>query len=255
VFKDYDFTLNPLEFSSRTIDKVKKILGKITTLKYADSFGVDFHKTGYVAYNSSLFMLKNKDEFKLIRREGDLMTPLFHDNSAYNPGTYTLETSRSAANILATWIALQTFGLEGYQTLLGHALEMSFIYRDEIQKYADEGVYVANQESYGPDVFIRCYPPGIDVEKTYVAEMNDNDILQKHTKYTTKFADWMEHEGYPRKDDGFAISRSSAAIYTYSGAPMVALRIYPLSPYIEEKHAKELINRLIIAKRKFDSTL
>lgn len=253
VFSKYDFKSNPLNFSANVIKRIKKITKRIKTLKYADSFGVDFHKTGFVAYNSSIVMVKNKDDFKLLRRNNDVMTPLFHDESAYNPGKYTLETSRSSANILATWIALQTFGLEGYQILLGNALEMSFIYRNEIAKNKRFGLFIANQDAFGPDVFIRCYPPKSDVENIYNKEMNNNSLLEKYNEYTTKFANWIENEGYPHKEDGFAISRSSAAIYTNTGKPMIALRIYPLSPYIESKDAKELIKRIITAKQKFDS--
>jgi glutamate/tyrosine decarboxylase-like PLP-dependent enzyme len=252
VFAEYDFENNPLQFTLPTLKKIKKILKRISTLKYVDSFGVDFHKTGFVAYNSSMIMVKNRDDFKLLRREGDVMTPLFHDDSAYNPGKYTLETSRSAANMLATWVALQTFGYEGYQVLLGHALEMGQIYRDEIELRHEQGLFVANQESFGPDVFIRCYPPKTPAAKTFKQEMNDDELLAKNTAYTTAFANWLEEEGYPHRDNGFAISRSSAAIYTHTTKPMVALRIYPLSPFIEAKHAKELIKRLADAKKLFD---
>lgn len=255
VFTKYDFATNPLDFSVSTLKKIKKIVRRISTLKYVDSFGIDFHKTGYVAYNSSMVMVKNRDDFKLLRREGDVMTPLFHENTAYNPGKYSLETSRSAANMLATWVALQTFGLEGYQLLLGHALEMGRIYREEVNAKNSEGLYVANQESFGPDVFVRCYPPTTLAAKTFMLEMNDNDVLAINTKYTTQFANWLEAKGYPHREDGFAISRSSAAIYTYTGLPMVALRIYPLSPYIERKHAKELIKRLAAAKKLFDKEI
>ena len=37
-----------------------------------------------------------------------------------------------------------------------------------------------------------------------------------------------------------------------AGASMVALRIYPLSPYITEQTAKQLINELVKAKMQFD---
>lgn len=255
VFNRYDFEQNPLSFEPETLKKIKKILKRISTLKYADSFGVDFHKTGFVAYNSSMVMVKNREDFKLLRREGDIMTPLFHNDKAYNPGKFSLETSRSAANMLGTWVALQTFGYEGYQILLGHALEMGLHYRAEIEANAKEGFYIANQESFGPDVFVRCYPPGVDPVTTYRKEMTNDQILKTYSAYTTKFAEWIENEGYPAASAGFAISRSSAAVYTHTGGPMIALRIYPLSPYIEKKHVKELVRRLIAAKRKFDNQL
>lgn len=253
-FKSYDFKNNPLIFSDAALTQIRKILVRIDTVKYADSFGVDFHKTGYVAYNSSMIIVKDKMDFMRLQRDMDIMTPLFQDDEAYNPGKFTLETSRSAANMLATWIALQTFGQEGYQVLLGHAIEMGIVFRREIEKNIDAGFYIANQENYGPDVFIRCYKKGMDPKTTYQREINNDKELDNNSDYISGFALWL-HKNVTDKSNGFAVSRSSAAIYTNTGKPMVALRIYPLSPYISEDTAKELIRRLVKAKEEFDTSL
>lgn len=253
-FKSYDFKDNPLMFSNAALGQIRKILERIETVKYADSFGVDFHKTGYVAYNSSMIIVKDKMDFMRLQRDMSIMTPLFQDDEAYNPGKFTLETSRSAANMLATWIALQTFGQEGYQALLGHAIEMGLVFRNEIEKNLNVGLYIANQENYGPDVFVRCYKNGIDPKMTYQREIHDDAELDNNSDYISKFALWL-HKNVMDKPNGFAISRSSAAIYTHTGKPMVALRIYPLSPYITEDTAKELIRRLVKAKEEFDASL
>ena len=252
VFRDYDFTLNPLGFSAKTIDQLQKIAERMDTLRYADSFGVDFHKLGFMPYTSSVFIVKNREDLKLLRRDADIMTPLFHDDEAYNPGKYTLETSRSAANILATWMSMNMLGKDGYRLLLGHSLEMGDVCRDEIIRNQPAGLHIANEEFFGPDVFVRCYPPGVDPEATYREELNNDQLLLKHSKYITQFANWMEKEGVPFQEEGIALSRSSAAIYTNTGRPMVALRIYPLSPFMQEEHAVELIQRIVRYKKLFD---
>ena len=253
-FVDYDFDSNPMSFSTAALNQIKKILTRIKTIKYADSFGVDFHKTGYVAYTSSMVIVNDKADLERLQREVSIMTPLFHDDEAYNPGKFTLETSRSTANILATWVALQTFGKEGYQALLGHAIEMGLIYRNEIEKLAKDGLYVANQNQYGPDVFVRCYPPGEDPAENYEKEMSDNILLKKNSDYTSKFFKWLNAKT-PYAEEGFAVSKSSAAIYTPTGQPVIALRIYPLSPYITEKTARILVTRLRMYKQEFDRTI
>lgn len=250
-FVNYNFQVNPLRFKTKTLLQIQKILKRVKTFKYADSFGVDFHKTGYVAYNSSMIIVKDRHDLMRLQRDMSIMTPLFHDDEAYNPGKFTLETSRSAANILATWIALQTFGQEGYQALLGHAIEMGIKFREGIEQNIDKGLYIANQEQFGPDVFIRCYAPGIIPQKEYLLEMRDDIALKRNTEYTSQFFKWL-NKNMSHSEKGFAVSKSSAAIYTHTGAPMVALRIYPLSPYITEKTADELISRLVSSKQKFD---
>ena len=133
-FLDYDIDQNKLGFTEPVLMKIKKVTEKLRTLKYVDSFGVDFHKTGYMPYVSSMVMVKNKEDLGRLRRDGKIMTPLFHEHETYNPGTFSLETSRSAANILATWLTLQSIGKEGYQSLLGHIFEMSERMREKIRQ-------------------------------------------------------------------------------------------------------------------------
>ncbi len=246
-FRSYDFKTNPLDFKPQTLQQIQKIVDRVTTWKYADSFGVDFHKTGYVAYTSSMLIIKNRQDLMRLQRDGSTMTPLFHDDEAYNPGKFTLETSRSAANMLASWIALQTFGQEGYQSLLGHSLEMGTVFREGIDNNIDKGLYIANQEYFGPDVFVRCYPVGTNSQVEYEIEMKDNRVLLKNNAYTSRFFQWLS-----RSEQDF-VSKTTAAIYTDTGASMVALRIYPLSPYITEHTAKQLIDGLAKAKMQFDA--
>jgi glutamate/tyrosine decarboxylase-like PLP-dependent enzyme len=250
-FINYDFKQNKLKFSKAAVLQIKKILERIKTIKYADSFGVDFHKTGYVAYNSSLIIVKNKKDLMKLQRDVNEMTPLFHDDEAYNPGKYTLETSRSSANILATWIALETFGQEGYQILLGNAIENGIKFKSLFDKHIKDGFFVANQQCIGPDVFVRCYPPDIDAKINYYKELSDSVLLEKNTEYISQFFKWLDKK-MPLKPNGFAISKSSAAIYTNTGVPMVALRIYPLSPYITYETDQILVDRIVQAKHKFD---
>lgn len=65
-----------------------------------------------------MIIVRDKADLLRLRRNGDMMTPLFHDDAAYNPGQLTLETSRSSANILATWMSLRSMGSDGYRALL-----------------------------------------------------------------------------------------------------------------------------------------
>jgi len=252
-FADYDFHANPLGFSPGALTRIRRTTDRIRNIHFADSFGVDFHKTGYAPYISSMVMVKDKTDFERLLRNRSTMTPLFHDESVYNPGLFTLETSRSAANILATWTSLKALGKAGHQALVGHSIEMSEAIIKKIGEHKQAGLYVANQEPFGCDVFIRCYPPGTDPEKAYPLELRGHESLAKNTDYNNKFAKWLigvKCEGH----DGIALSKSSAAFYTSEGKPVIALRIYPLNPYITTESAGILIERLVKAKNEFDAS-
>jgi len=252
-FKDYDFDANPLGFSPRVLEKVKMVYSHISKVKYADSFGVDFHKTGYTPYVSSMIIAKDQKDFKLLRRDAGIMTPLFHNDSVYNPGVFTLETSRSAANMLATWYVMQALGRDGYRSLLGHSLEMSFLMRDELSQYEETGLYAVNREHFGCDIFVRCYPASTVPHETYQRELDDDQILENNTAYNNRFAKWFlqKKQAGPSR---ISLSKSSAAFYNNNGKPVVALRIYSLNPNLDQIAATEMIARLAAAKREFDAS-
>ncbi|EKE28070.1 MAG: Pyridoxal-dependent decarboxylase protein [uncultured bacterium (gcode 4)] len=250
-FLEYDFDLNNLGFSVNVMDKLKKICDKLRMIKYADSYWVDFHKTWYIPYVSSMIMVKDGHDFKRLRRDWDLMTPLFHDDLAYNPWTFTLETSRSASNILATWLTLKTFWFEWFQALIWHTLEISEEIRDEIWLNSSNWICVVNKDSFWCDVFVRCYNAWTDTDNVFDAELIDSSLLVTNNEYLNKFAKYLiENKSYI--SDGIAISKSSAAIYTETWHPMPAIRIYPLNPNITKKSARDIIKKLITFKKEFD---
>ncbi|MCH9018085.1 MAG: hypothetical protein IIB89_10035, partial [Chloroflexi bacterium] len=59
VFNDYDFEENPLGFQHRTVRALAGTTRRIQHLGLADSIGIDFHKTGFTPYISSLFLTRD----------------------------------------------------------------------------------------------------------------------------------------------------------------------------------------------------
>jgi len=45
---NYDFDKNELGLSQRALARIQKIIQRLSSLHCVDSFGVDFHKTGYI---------------------------------------------------------------------------------------------------------------------------------------------------------------------------------------------------------------
>lgn len=252
AFQSYDFDKNPMHFSAAVCQKLLLLNSRLSSLHLCDSFGVDFHKTGYMAYNSSMIMVKNRQDLESLKHDPKSTTPLFHDDSKYNPGKFTLETSRSSAAILSTWITLQTFGIEGYQCLLGHALEMGESIRAAVQPHRKIGLVVANKKSFGPDVFLRCYPPGIVNDMPLNVEDENSDQIQTFNSYTGRFFEFLSSEDSNWRTT-VALSKSTAAFYTQKGEPVVALRSYPLSPYLSVESTRTFVELLARAKEQFDA--
>ncbi|GAA2348947.1 pyridoxal phosphate-dependent decarboxylase family protein [Streptomyces violaceusniger] len=250
-FIDYDLHKNPLGFSPLVVAKLSRLVERLKTVQHADSFGTDFHKTGFAPYTSSMIVMREGRDFSRLRRDGGAMTPLFHDKDAYNPGTFTLETSRSAANMVATWVGLQTLGKQGMRQLLGHALETAEALRRHINALAGRDATAINRHSYGPDVFVRCYPP--DDPAATEEDFDDTSSVRRINQYISDLFAWLSTQRVPDAEQ-IAVSKSSAAFYTPAGEPVVALRVYSLNPYFSDAHARELVIRLLRGKQQFDAT-
>ena len=82
---------------------------RVRHLPLADSVGIDFHKTGFAPYVSSLFLLRDRNEFQSLVRRRDTMPYIYHTGE-YHPGMFTLETSRSACGAMAALASLLLLG-------------------------------------------------------------------------------------------------------------------------------------------------
>ncbi|HET9949653.1 MAG TPA: pyridoxal-dependent decarboxylase, partial [Longimicrobiales bacterium] len=91
VFNDYDFEENRLGFRPRTVRALSGAVHRIRALHMADSIGIDFHKTGFAPYVSSLFLVRDRADLRLLARGREEMPYLFQSGERH-PGVYTLET-------------------------------------------------------------------------------------------------------------------------------------------------------------------
>jgi glutamate/tyrosine decarboxylase-like PLP-dependent enzyme len=73
VFTGYSFEENALGFRPRTVRALAGALHRIQHLDPADSVGLDFHKTGFAPYVSSLFLVRDEADLQqLVRGRADM---------------------------------------------------------------------------------------------------------------------------------------------------------------------------------------
>ena len=99
VFNGYDFERNPLGFRPRTVRALAAACRRISKLHRADSIGVDFHKTGFAPYISSLVLVRDRADLQYLVRGRKEMPYLFQSGERH-PGMFTLEASRSGSGVL-----------------------------------------------------------------------------------------------------------------------------------------------------------
>lgn len=248
VFNDYDVEANPLGFRRRTLRAIAGVARHMRYLHLADSIGFDFHKTGFAPYVSSLFLLKERKDFELISRAKEQM-PYLYQYGEYRPGMFTLETTRSGTGILAALANLRLFGREGLQVLLGHLVEMAQLLREHLEGHA--ATTVLNRENFGTATIFRVYPPGVDTFTIKQQEFEDagaRDMLRKHNDFNRRVFDYLKQEALAGR--GVMLSLTDCYRRTSYGEPIVGLKSFMLSPFIDEAHVQEVVDKVLEARER-----
>jgi glutamate/tyrosine decarboxylase-like PLP-dependent enzyme len=250
VFNDYDVEKNPLGFRRRTLRALAGACRRIRHLHLADSLGVDFHKTGFAPYVSSLFLVKEAADLRLISRAPELM-PYLYQFGDYQPGVFTLETSRSASGALAALATLRLFGKLGLQATLGHLVEMTQLLREHLEGH--ESTTVLNRDNFGTVTVFRVYPPGVDTFAIKRQELEDRgcaEVLRRHNDYNRRVAKYVHDEALAGR--GVMISLTDCYRQTRYGAPVVGLKSFILSPFVDEEHVEAVVRKVLEARERGD---
>ncbi|GIX04743.1 MAG: hypothetical protein KatS3mg114_0612 [Planctomycetaceae bacterium] len=242
VFNDYDFEQNPLGFRHRTLRALAGVKRRVQHLSLADSVGIDFHKTGFTPYVSSLFLVQEAHELSRICRRPEDTPYLFHEGH-YHPGRYTLETTRSGQGPMAALANLRLFGKVGLQALLGHVVSVAETLREHLEGHA--ATTVVNRGNFGPVTLFRVYPDGVDTFDILQRELHDanyRDQLRRHNEYNRRIFRRVQDEALQGRS--VVLSLTDCYRETEYGEPVVALKSYILSPFAEEKAVGAVLDSL-----------
>ena len=248
VFNDYDFENNSLGFRPRTIRALAGASRRIQHLSLADSVGIDFHKTGFTPYISSLVLFKNRADLELVKRHPEQM-PYLYQFGEHRPGMYTLETSRAGTGPLAALANFRLFGEQGLRVILGHIVEMTQLLREHLE--GREGTTVLNRENFGTVTLFRAYPAGIDTFSIKRHEFEDaayRDSLLAHNDYNREISQYVHSEAMEGR--GVMISITDCYRRTQYGEPIVALKSFILSPFVDEADVEMVVSKVLEARGK-----
>jgi glutamate/tyrosine decarboxylase-like PLP-dependent enzyme len=251
VFNDYDTEANSLGFRRRTLRAIAGACRRVRHLHLADSLGIDFHKTGFAPYISSLFLLKNRQEFDLISRAKEQM-PYLYQFGEYRPGMFTLETSRAGGGTLAALANLRLFGKEGLRVILGHLVEMAQLLREHLEGHA--ATTVLNRDNFGTVTIFRVYPPGVDTFAIKQQEFEDpasRETLLRHNDFNRRVFKYLRDEAMPGR--GVMLSQTDCYRQTSYGEPIVGLKSFILSPFVDEEHVQTVVDKVLEAREKVKS--
>ena len=251
VFNDYDLDANPLGFRHRTVRSLAGTKRRIRDLHLADSVGIDFHKTGFTPYVSSMIMVRDEADLGTIARNPEAMPYLFQSGE-YHPGMYTLETSRSGFGPMAALANLLLFGKNGLRALLGHLVTMAESLAEHLEGHA--ATTVLNSENFGPVTLFRVYPDGSDTFEIPRQERTNpamRDELLRVNEYNLRIFDEIQSEALQGR--GVVISLTDCYRETDYGEPIVALKSYIMSPFSDEEYVAAVLESIWQARERVGS--
>ncbi len=246
VFNDYDFEENRLGFRPRTVRALAGAGRRIRKLSLADSIGIDFHKTGFAPYISSLFLVRDGEDMRYLARGREDMPYLFQSGE-HHPGIFTLETSRSGTGVLAALASLLFLGKDGFRALLGHIVEMAELLREHLEGHST--TTVLNGGNVGTVTLFRVYPDGVDTWTVPERERTDptyGEKLLEHNEYNRKIYRYLHEKAMDGK--GVLLSMTDCYRHTDYDEPMVALKSYILSPFVDEEHVRLIVDSVLEAR-------
>ena len=248
VFNEYDFKRNLLGFRRRTIRALAGACRRIRHLPEADSIGVDFHKTGFAPYISSLVLVRNSEDLRLVTRSTEQMPYLYHFGE-HRPGMYTLEASRAGTGPLAALANFRLFGEQGLQVVIGHIVEMAQLLREHLEGH--EGTTVLNRDNFGTVTLFRAYPPGVDTFAIKRQEFDDpayRESLLAHNEYNRNIFRYVHSEAMAGR--GVVVSSTDCYRRTRYQEPIFALKSYIQSPFVDESDIEVVVAKVLEAREK-----
>ena len=247
VFIGYSFDENPLGFRPRTVRALAGARHRIKHLGQADSMGLDFHKTGFAPYVSSLFLVRDQTDLQhLVRGRADM--PYLFQSGEHHPGLFSLETSRSGSGVLSALASLRLLGKTGLRALLGHLVEMAELLREHLEGH--RMTTVLNGENFGTVTLFRVYPDGVDTWTIKERERTDpaaRDLLLAHNDYNRRIYHYLHDDAMAGR--GVLISMTECYRVTDYEEPIVALKVYILSPFVDEADVQLLVTKVLKARR------
>ena len=243
------------KLSKKLQHEIREIVSKMSELSYADSVGIDFHKTGWGPYLCSAFIVKNRNDLLILEKFKKDMPYLYHGDG-YQPGVFTLESSRPNYAQKAL-VNMLVFGKEGYESLILHLLSMADYLRMKLEESPDIAILNRHNPAFVTD--FRFYPEtkyDIDGELFFEKELQDRispEFTEKINRYNREIAEYVLKEA---ESKGTPIISYTDSYKTSSGnRRLLGIKSYPMSPFTEREDMDAVLEHLYRVKKYVDSKL
>lgn len=249
-FDGYDFDCDSLGIGEKNARKILSMYQDIREINLADSFGIDFHKTGFCSYISSLFLSKNRENFYNLGEQPCVLELKNMHFGSYAPFEQTLELTRSAKGCVSALSNLKLFGKNGFRALTKQLTESTTVFRELLSELPY--IELLNENSRGIATLFFIKPPeyvNLSQEKILALPLAETDKIKN---YNLSFTDFIIRRCYEKKS-GFIFTASDVFSVRDTGVVIGMIKAYSLSLLADENALIELVKEIDTAKSLFDT--
>lgn len=232
-FKDYDFSCNRNRFSPEARNILQSLYRKVRWFQLADSIGIDFHKTGFCPYVTSLFLVKDKRKYFRLNpgKKYDICSMGYGD---YNPFYLSLEYSRPARGPIAALTCLKSLGVNSFCTLIGDLIEATLRFRAELSK--DKRIFIIDPATEGFATIFTLIPPGMKITHINDLKRLGESELRKVRELNVSFGKKIISDCVQKKKH-FIFTASRSYCVPGTDIQVGALKAYPMSIFFDTVQA------------------
>lgn len=239
-FNTYDFKKNPLKIEKHNLNKIKSLNQKIRELKYADSIGVDFHKTGFCPYTSSIVLFKNKEDFDTLNFKKNISLE-FLEYGNFNPYQSTLELTRSCNGPLTALCSLKSFGVDGFQKVVSNIFSSTEYFRSKLIN--NKKICLLNPETEGlASLFIIKPYKYEDLTLQELLELPSEDISEIR-EYNVNYSKYILEQSI-RGNIRFTFTSSRSYVIPNTNIKLGVLKAYPMSVFLDYKEMDKILKEI-----------
>lgn len=239
-YSKYDFIKNPLNIEAKILNKIKTINEKAKEFKYADSLGIDFHKIGFCPYTSSLFIVKDRNDFNYIsKKKIPAVQALKYGN--YDPYDFTLELSRSSTGAISALTSMKSLGIEGFQYILKNLLTAVSHFKELIKNH--QNIFLLNDDSQGFSTLFLLYPNSMKINSIRDIKKLTPKEIEFIRQYNIEFSAFLLEKSL-KNQISFYFTSSRSYILPNTNICIGALKSYPTSVFLDINHVEKITQSL-----------
>ncbi|WIX85826.1 pyridoxal-dependent decarboxylase [Amycolatopsis sp. DG1A-15b] len=224
------------ELSEDARRRVLELSAGLRAVSHADSFGVDFHKTGLAAYTSSCYVSRRMSSLRRLELDDegpDLPLRRQGDRPVYQ---WSLDNSRSCAGIVMADFVLGRLGRAGLSEYVCRLAAVSDRFRTQLDgPYRSLGT-VVNRTSLGLDIVLR-----VNLGGGSAADVDEQEY--------ESFRDWLAASEYARSRPVPVLGY----VPRYKGGKPAFL-LLPSSLYADDQTAESALSEIAEAVRRYRDT-